>query len=57
MAILKIKRLNCKYFLRYLVYCVDLVGFLEAKDIIAGEECENVVGFDDGKKLLKVLNI
>jgi len=37
------------------VYCTDLVGLIEAKEIIEGDELDNVVGADDGKSLLKVI--
>jgi hypothetical protein len=36
------------------VYCTDLVGLIEAKDILGDTIYNNVLGVDDGKKCLKV---
>ena len=37
------------------MYCTDLVALTEAKNIIEGEEFDNVIGVDDGKSLFKVI--
>ena len=37
------------------MYCTDLVGHTEAKEIVEGEGFDNILGIDDGKSLLKVL--
>ena len=38
------------------MYCTDLLGLTEAKQIVEGDEFENVLGVDDGKSLFKVCN-
>ena len=44
-----------QYYFRYLVYCTDLVALTEAKEIVEGDDFDDIVGTDDGKLLLKVV--
>lgn len=39
---------------RNLVFCSDLLGLTEARELVEDDEYENVLGIDDGKSLLKV---
>ena len=34
---------------------MDLAALIEAKDIVEGDEFDNIIGVDDGKTILKVI--